>query len=215
MILIQLYNYKIINNFTIKFTQIADPRNSPRPCHYNERLVYWFGDCTKSVVEVKDLLPISRFAEAYQPAKKGLYRIALYDFLSDAAQSCNYSDIEAPDSVNIDEKALSQLVLWALGGFTPNGPPTEWIPTDFYLKETNYRQGKQKLKPKQICKVDDKSSQCIACRKNISQHPHPLFEGYQLCQLCLDDFANCAFLFGEDGTGVYFYFCGAVPYIII
>ena len=153
------------------------------------------------MVEVKNILPITQFAKVYRPTKKGLYRVALYDFLSDVAYSCNYTEIHAPDSVNIDELALDKLIQWALGGFVPNGPPRKWKPTELYL-EMESGQGNEYKIHLGPSKVDERNPQCVACQGNTSQHPHPLFEGYHLCQTCLEDFSQCAFLFGEDGTGL-------------
>ena len=183
--------------------QIADPNKSPRECLPNERLVYWFGDCTKSVIDIKDLVSITKFAEVYQPSKKGIYRVALYDFLSDAAESCNYTEVNAPDSVNIDETALSRLIKWALDGFIPGGPPSDWAPSDHY----NTRGSSGFIKRLDVAskpfrgEVCVAKQVCVACQERAATHPHPLFEEYRLCDTCLEDFSQCAFLFGDDGAG--------------
>lgn len=198
MAILKFYEHFVFFIFVTQHVfQIADPSRSPRPCSPNERLVYWFGDCTQSVIDIKDIVPITKFSEVYQPSKKGIYRVALYDFLSDTAESCNYTEINAPDSVNIDEAALGRLIKWALDGFVPGGPPKEWRPTEHYHSD------RKPIFIKRVEKASVKctSQMCVACQKRESSHPHPLFEEYQLCDQCLEDFSQCAFLFGEDGTG--------------
>ena len=161
--------------------------------------MYWFGDCTKSVIDIKDIVPITKFPEVYQPSKKGIYRVALYDFLSDAAESCNYTEVNAPDCVNIDDTALNRLIKWALEGFIPGGPPNEWAPTDHY----HSREKSTFMKRVDLASGSGDMEVCVACQERESSQPHPLFENLQLCDSCLEDFSQCAFLFGEDGTGLY------------
>ena len=48
-------------------------------------------------------------------------------------------------------------------------------------------------------------SVCVACQDRDSIHPHPLFEKHQLCDICLEDFSQCAYLFGDDGAGMLCY----------
>ena len=48
-------------------------------------------------------------------------------------------------------------------------------------------------------------SVCVACQDRDSIHPHPLFEKHQLCDTCLEDFSQCAYLFGDDGAGMLCY----------
>ncbi|KAL5262977.1 hypothetical protein ACHWQZ_G008403 [Mnemiopsis leidyi] len=182
---------------------IADPRKSPRPCLPNERLVYWFGDCTKSLIDIKDIAPITKFPDVYQPSKKGIYRVALYDFLSDAAESCNYTEINAPDSVNIDESALTSLIQWAMDGFTPGGPPRKWAPSEHYHSIEKDRFTRRI----EMAERTNNGSACVACQNRDSIHPHPLFEGHQLCDTCMEDFSQCAYLFGDDGAGSYCSVC--------
>ena len=150
-------------------------------------------------MDVKDIIPITKFPEVYQKSKKGLYRVALYDFLSDAAASCNYNEVIAPESVNIDEEALEHLITWACDGFKPAGPPVMWQETETYHCDFQRRH----------CDKDTTATileegECVACHKNGAKHDHPLFFE-KLCTSCLGDFTQCAFVFGEDGTGLIFY----------
>ena len=43
------------------------------------------------------------------------------------------------------------------------------------------------------------SGTCLACSTRDAQKEHPLFEGV-ICELCYEQFGECAFVFGEDGT---------------
>ena len=124
----------------------------------------WFGDCTHSIVSARDIVGVSGFGKVYQPKRKGLYRVALYDFLSDIAWEVNYTTVTAPDTVNIDEEALEKLLQWAKGGFKPTGPPREWAPGQNYTRHF---------------------SGCASC--GGSDHmlrQHPVFLELRLCDGC-------------------------------
>ena len=137
-----------------------------------------------------------QFSEVYQPTKKGIYRVALYDFLSDAATSAGYTAVHAPDTVNIDEVALGKLLEWAVGGFEPCGPPQVWAPSGSYISCSS----RSRLKSGGDLREVDRGEGCVGCQ-NPASHDHPLFNDLSFCNRCFNDFSQCAFLFGDDGTG--------------